>query len=47
MREVYKDTQDFMANLVKMPDWRATNIILPKIKAAHKSGAEGVDWKEH
>ncbi len=43
VREVYKDTQDFMANLVKMPDWRTTNIILPKIKTAQKS--EAVDWK--
>jgi hypothetical protein len=45
VREVYKDTQDFMANLVKMPDWRTTNLTLPKIKAAQKS--EAVDWKEH
>jgi hypothetical protein len=45
VREVYKDTQSFMANLVKQSDWRTSNITLPKIKTAHKESGEG--WQGH
>lgn len=36
VREVYKDTQEFMANLVKQSDWRTTNITLPKIPSSRQ-----------
>ena len=34
-----------MANLVKQPDWRTTNIILPRIKTIRKDNESS--WKEH
>lgn len=34
-----------MANLVKIPDWRTTNITLPKIKTVQKE--DGAGWKDH